>query len=104
MVVESCNLIAYRLGDRWHLRDTGVKLRTELAMQQAAHVLALGHAVGDALAMELVDDLFQPEMNIDGLRAERGTAWQRDWEPSYFQWSASGLRDAARGAAGGART
>ena len=43
-------------------------------MQQAAHVLALGHAVGDALAMELVDDLFQPEMNTDGFRAERGTA------------------------------
>jgi hypothetical protein len=43
-------------------------------MQQAAHVLALGHAVGDALAVEFVDDLFQPEVNIDRFRAERGTA------------------------------
>jgi ABC-type phosphate transport system permease subunit len=30
----------------------------ELAMQEAAHVLALGHAVGDTLAVEFVDELF----------------------------------------------
>jgi hypothetical protein len=76
VVVEGHDLIAYRLGDRGHLRDPGVELRTDLvlAMKQAAHVLALGHAVGDALAMELLDDMFQPKMNIDGFRAERGTA------------------------------
>jgi hypothetical protein len=58
VVVEGRDLIAYRLGDRGHfkLQDPGVELRTALAMQQAAHVLTLGHAVGDALAMELVDD------------------------------------------------
>ena len=74
VVVEGRDLISDRLGDCWHLRDPSVELRAELAVQQAAHVLALGHAVGDALAVEFVDDLLQPEVDVDRFRAERGTA------------------------------
>jgi hypothetical protein len=74
VVIEGRDLVADRLGDRRHLRDPGVELRTELAMQEASHVLALGHAVGDALAVEFVNELFQPEVNIDRLRAKRGIA------------------------------
>jgi hypothetical protein len=76
-------------------------------MQEAAHVMAaLGHAVGDALVVEFVDELFHASqkrsVNIDSgrLRAARPTrsaAAQR--EPSYIQLSPR-EREAARGAAG----
>jgi hypothetical protein len=41
-----------------------------------AHVLALGHSVGDALAVdsEFMVELLQPKVNIDRFRAEHGTA------------------------------
>ena len=42
--------------------------------RQAAHVLALGHAVGDALAVEFAFDLLQPKVNIDRFGAKRCTA------------------------------
>jgi hypothetical protein len=74
VMVEGRDLISDRLGDRGHLRDPSVELRAELTVQQAAHVLALGHAVGDALAVEFVDDLLQPEVDVDRFRAKRGTA------------------------------
>jgi hypothetical protein len=50
----------------------------------------------DALAVEFaVDELFQPEVNIGRLRAERGTA-----RAVVFPMVAKGLREAGRGAAG----
>jgi hypothetical protein len=58
----------------------------------------LGHAVGDALA---VDDLFQPEVIIDRFGAERGTAGAIVFLMVGID-SARGLREAARGATGGA--
>jgi hypothetical protein len=58
------DLIADCLGHRWHLQNPGVEFSMELAMQEAAHVWALGHAVGDSLAVKfrVVDELFQPEV------------------------------------------
>ena len=70
-----------RRSDCWHLIDSVLELAAKGVEQQAAHVLALLDAAGNALTMKFWEQLLQPQVDSNWGGAKRGAV--RAVEPPF---------------------